>query len=69
MQLVSTRLSGARTSHSSFGRRILDVLLHLDARHRERHAMRNLDNHLRRDVGLPLVDQGRWDAPQVMRHK
>lgn len=67
MEYVSTRLSGTRTLHSSFGRRIVDALLSLDARHRQHHAMRNLDNHLRKDVGLPTVDQGGWDAPQVMQ--
>ncbi|MEO1273964.1 MAG: hypothetical protein AAFV96_00805 [Pseudomonadota bacterium] len=39
-------------------RRALDTLLTLDARWRERRAWENLDDHLKRDVGIET-----WTAP------
>ena len=51
--------------------RALTYLLDLDATYRQHRALTSLDNHLRRDIGLPEVERRpvRWDPPEMMRMK
>jgi len=47
------------------GRNLIALLLRADARYRQQCALRNLPDHLRRDLGM--LPTTRWTPPAVMR--
>lgn len=67
MQRIATRLPVIHRPRKSFPARVLNLLLRLDGGYRETRRMAELDDHLRRDIGLPAVGPSHWDAPTVMR--
>ena len=46
-------------------RRMVGYLVDADARHRQAHALRNLPEHLRQDIGM--LPEGDWTPPSIMK--